>query len=433
MELLKCCVSLVVIILVTNLHYSLSLSQNECNDPQIIHKFTVIDYDWSSDAAREDAIESEEYIPNNNIISGMKVYGDDVYVTVPRWRLGVPATLNKIAVKNGTSVLQAFPSWDMQELGNCHALQYVEGMEIDPNTGWMWIIDTGRINFLSTDGTETENLCPAKIVVYDINTMEEVTRHEFPNEVVNHKTNFLNDIVIQYSDNEPRFAYISDTFDFRLVVYDRIQNVSHYHSHPSMLPEPGNGNITILGEIFEVAAGINGIAMSHDMQYLYYAPVSGYALYQIPTSVTSIPGSDFAGSVRKVGNRPSQTAGMTYSRKNFLYFASLAENAIYRWNIEYDQSLQGLDNFNDVEMRTLTNFMSDDKCINFVDIFNFDTEGFLWFSVNKLHKFHLNSMDFTGSSGANVLIWKIHVGDAGYLDRREETTPNVIETTTGGA
>ncbi|XP_033761358.1 major royal jelly protein 1-like [Pecten maximus] len=442
MESLALCMCLLLLGLVSAVTMSPSHGQDTCNDRQIIHKFTVVDYDWSSAVAREEAIESEAYIPNNNIIVGMKVYDDVVYVTVPRWRLGVPSTLNKVVVRNGTSVLQAFPSMEMQEIGNCHALQHVESMEIDPNTGWMWIIDTGRINFLSTDCTATENLCPAKIVVYDINKMEEVTRHEFPNEVVNRQTNFLNDIVIQYFNNEPRFAYISDTLDFKLVVYDRIQNQSHSYHHSSMLPEPGKGNVTILGENFAVAAGINGIAMSHDMQYLYYAPFSGYAVYQIPTNVTSVPGADIAGSIRKVGYRPSQTAGMTYSKSNFLYFASLAENAIYRWNIEYDQTLQGLDNFGEVEMRTLTNIMSDDKCMNFVDIFNFDEDGFLWFSVNKLHKFHLDSMDFTGSSGPNVLIWKVHMGDTGYLDRREETatspvtmetTSHTIDTPIGGA
>ncbi|XP_069111229.1 protein yellow-like [Argopecten irradians] len=420
----------VLTLLASTVTTTLSQDEGACNDPQIIHRFTMVDYDWPSEFAREDAIESGEYIPNNNIIVGTKTYGDEVYVTVPRWRLGVPSTLNRVVVKNGSSVLQAFPSWEMQTIGDCRALQYVQSMEIDPNTGWMWIIDTGRINFLSTDCTATENICPAKIVVYDINKMEEVIRYEFPNEVVSRKKNFLNDIVIQYSNNEPRFAYISDTLGFKLVVYDRVQNQSHYYSHSSMLPEPGNGNITISGETFEVTSGINGIAMSPDMQFLYYTPMSGFAMYQIPTNVISQPGADFAGSIRKIGTRPSQTSSLTYSKNNFLYFSSLAENSIYRWNIEYDKTFQGLDTFDKVEMRTLTNVMSSDRCMSYVDVLNFDNDGYLWFSVNKLHKFHLDSMNFSDSSGTNILIWKVHMGDNSYLDMRTETTttPVVMET-----
>lgn len=400
-----------------------------CTDSRIIHKFVTLDYDWPNDTAKDSAIVNGDYIVNNNIISGMKVYEDNVYVTVPRWRLGVPSTLNKVIMSNGESVLQPFPSWEMQRIGDCHALQYVQSMEIDPNTGWMWIIDTGRINIFAADGTAAQNLCPAKIIVYDIKNSVEVTRYEFPNDVADRQTTFLNDIVIHYVNEESRYAYISDALAFRMVVYDRIQNTSHYFSHPaSMVPEPGNGNITILGETLAVSAGINGMALSHDMQYIYYGPVSGLSMYQVATSVASQPGGNFAGSVRKVGNKPSQAAGMAYSKNEYLYFPALGENAIYRWDIKLDMLLQNTDITN-VEMKALTRVLQDDQCMVFVDILNFNNDQSLWFSVNKLNKFLLTSMDFTGNSGANVLIWKVPIGDSGYLDRR--TTPVVDPPVTG--
>ncbi|XP_069111227.1 protein yellow-like [Argopecten irradians] len=396
--------------------------QSVCTDSRIMHKFVTLDYDWPNSTAKDSAIANEGYIVNNNIISGMKVYNDNVYVTVPRWRRGVPSTLNKIIVSDGNSILEPFPSWEMQTIGDCRALQYVQSMEIDPTTGWMWIIDTGRINFFAADGSPTQNLCPAKIIIYDINNGIEITRYEFPNEVAARDTTFLNDIVVQYVNGESRYAYISDALAFRMVVYDRILNTSHYFSHPaSMEPEPGNGNITILGETLPVAAGINGMALSHDMNYVYYGPVAGYGLYQIPTSVASKPEGDFAGSVRKVGNKPSQAAGMAYSKNDFLYFPALGENAIYRWDVKLDMTLQNTDIAN-VEMSALTRVLQDDQCMVFVDILNFNNDGSLWFSVNKLNKFLLTSMDFTGNSGANVLIWKVPIGDTGYLDRTPAPT-----------
>ncbi|XP_033762519.1 major royal jelly protein 1-like [Pecten maximus] len=408
--------------------------QSICTDSRIMHKFVTLDYDWPNDTAKDSSIANEEYIVNNNIISGMKVYDDNVYVTVPRWRRGVPSTLNKVIVRNGESILQPFPSWEVQKIGDCRALQYVQSMEIDPNTGWMWIIDTGRINFFAADGTPTQNLCPAKIIVYDIKNSVELTRYEFPNEVAERETTFLNDIVIQYVNDESRYAYISDALAFRMVVYDRVLNTSHYFSHPaSMEPEPGNGNITILGETLPVSAGINGMALSWDMKYVYYGPVSGYSLYRVPTSVASQPGGNFAGSVRKVGNKPSQAAGMAYSKNDFLYFPALGENAIYRWDIKLDMTLQNTDIAN-VEMKALTRVLQDDQCMVFVDILNFNNDGSLWFSVNKLNKFLLTSMDFTGNSGANVLIWKVPIGDTGYLDRTAAPTePPVTDDGSNGA
>ncbi|OWF45421.1 protein yellow-like [Mizuhopecten yessoensis] len=397
-----------------------------CDDKRIMHSFTVIDYIWSSDTARELALQTEDYIPHNNIISGMKTYNNKVYVTVPRWRRGVPSTLNKVVVRNGTSVLQPFPSWEMQKIGDCRALQFVQSMEIDPNTGWMWIIDTGRINFFAADGTATHNLCPAKIVIYDINKMEEVTRHEFPNHVADRKVTFLNDIVVMYRGSRPRYAFISDALAFRMVVYDRFRNRSHSFSHPSMLPEPGNGNITILGETLPVSAGINGIALSSDMKFIYFGPVSGYSVYQVPSRVARNPRGNFPKFVRKVGEKPSQAAGMVYSRSNHLYFPALGLNSIYRWDIDRDRRIQRRSTQR-VIMKSVTKVLASNSCMNFVDILTFDTEGYLWFTVNKLHKYLLTSMDFSGNSGPNIFIWKVYVGEVGYLDQRRNIPPSAID------
>ncbi|XP_069111230.1 protein yellow-like [Argopecten irradians] len=409
--------TIVLVLLERTLATPRDLPHSNCNNKRIVNSFTTIDYVWTNWTERQVAIGNEEYIPENNIISGLKIFEGDAYVTVPRWRRGVPSTLNKVVKIKGKSVLQPFPSWEMQKIGNCHALQYVHSMEIDPNTGWMWIIDTGRINFFAADGTPTQSLCPAKIVIYDMKKMKEVTRHVFPNYVANRNVTFLNDIVVMYRRSRARYAVISDAFAYRMVVYDLLRNRSHYFSHPSMLPEPGNGNITILGETLSVSAGINGLALSADMMYVYYGPVSGYSLYQVPSRVVRQPRGRFARYVRKVGNKPSQAAGMAYSRSNHLYFPALELNSIFRWDINRDRKSQRKSVTN-VMMKSVSPILRSDTCMNFVDILTFDTEGYLWFTVNKLHKYVLKSMDFTGSDGPNVLIWKIYVGELGYLDRR---------------
>ncbi|XP_033761435.1 protein yellow-like [Pecten maximus] len=389
-----------------------------CTESIIQHKFNDIDYTWPNDTAREAAIAKEEYIPKNNIISGINIYQDDVYVTVPRWRRGVPSTLNKIVVKDGVSILEPYPNWESQTIGKCDGLQFVQSIAIDPNTGWMWIIDTGRINFFAVDGTPTENLCPAKIIIYDINNDIEITRHIFPNSVANRTRTFLNDIVVQYKGSKSRYAYITDDFDTRLIVYDRKKNTSHFYSHPpSMLPEPGNGNITVLGETIEVSDGINGIALSSDMKFIYYGQLSGYSLYQIPTKVVRKPGRNFGRYVRKVGTKPAHAAGMVYSRDHSLYFGGLDDNTVYKWDVEKDRRKQKT-TFRKVQMKNVETFIEGPSCINFVDILNFDQKNNLWFSVNKLHKFFLGTMDFSGSSGPNVLIMKVPAGTTGYLDRR---------------
>ena len=49
---------------------------------------------------------------------------------------------------------------------NCEALQFSQSMEIDPTTGYMWVIDTGRRDTSS----DPINACPAKILIIDLQT-----------------------------------------------------------------------------------------------------------------------------------------------------------------------------------------------------------------------------------------------------------------------
>ncbi len=98
--------------------------------------WSVIDYDWPSDQDKANAIKNQDFIEVNNAISGIKVYGDWVYLTVPRWLHGVPSTLNRISISNQqkSPPLIPYPSWKMNKFGDCDALQYVQSMEIVPQT-----------------------------------------------------------------------------------------------------------------------------------------------------------------------------------------------------------------------------------------------------------------------------------------------------------
>ena len=122
--------------------------ENGGKSPEIVYQWNIVEYEWPNEAVKQQEIDNKKYIPENSAINGIKLYNGTVYVTVPRLKPGVPSTLNVIidapAGSNGSShILRPFPSWEMQELGNCTALQRVQSMEIDPNTGYMWIVDTG--------------------------------------------------------------------------------------------------------------------------------------------------------------------------------------------------------------------------------------------------------------------------------------------------
>lgn len=52
-----------------------------------------LDFNFSSEAERQEAVNSREFIPENNLPLGLEVYGERLFVTVPRWKSGVAASL----------------------------------------------------------------------------------------------------------------------------------------------------------------------------------------------------------------------------------------------------------------------------------------------------------------------------------------------------
>ena len=112
---------------------------------EIVYQWNIVEYEWPSADVKAREIANGNYLPRNSAVNGIKLYKDKVYVTVPRLKEGVPSTLNVIienpdaAATNVSHILRPYPSWEMQTVGNCSALQRVQSMEIDPQTGYMWI------------------------------------------------------------------------------------------------------------------------------------------------------------------------------------------------------------------------------------------------------------------------------------------------------
>ncbi|XP_060581097.1 protein yellow-like [Ruditapes philippinarum] len=398
--------------------------KNGGKSPDIVYQWNIVEYEWPNDTYKQQQINNTNYIPKNSAINGIKLYNGTVYVTVPRLKPGVPSTLNVIIDapegSNGSShLLRPFPNWDMQELGNCAALQRVQSMEIDPNTGYMWIVDTGYIAKMQDVGVQPVDSCPAKIIIFDLNKHEEVHRYIFPRLTVGYGLFYLNDIVLGYSENVARYAFMSDTLDYKLVVYDYKEDISYAYSHSNMRADEKYINITISNmTLTGIITGINGIAMSPDFKYVYYSSVAGVGLHQIETSVlTSARGNSaaFAAAVRTIGEKVSPGDGMTYGSNDKLYYSALGPNAIYEWDISKDLG-SSLD-FNTVPLISQSELVSDPR-MQWVDTLALDDNGFLWYTTSRLNKFF--SSDGIVHHEPNFFIWKIYVGDEHYLSVKQD-------------
>lgn len=393
-----------------------SVKMDEGTRPMLVYKWVTLEFDWPNDTMKQQYITDEDYIPENNAINGIKVYNETVYLTIPKLKKGIPATLT-VVHNNGSdsAILRPYPNWYMHRKDDCDALYLVQSMEIDPNTGFMWILDTGLVAVGPVDVAPMDR-CPPKLVIYDINRNVEVHRYTFDQTKVGVGMFYLNDIVLDYgADGTARYAYISDTLGQKLVAYDRKLDKAYIFAHDSMQPNPDYARVTISNSSTSVnPLGINGIAISSDFRYVYYSSVAGLNLYQVSTSVlrdSFATDEDFSRSVRKVGDKVSQGDGMYYGKEHNLYFSTLGRNAVYKWPVSVDMETQGKDS-SKVEMVTQT-VVSNDPRMEWVDSLGMDENGYLWFTSNNLHTFFGNS---TEDGSWNFYVWRTFVDDSSYLN-----------------
>jgi len=206
-----------------------------CHEPfQVIFEWNLIDFEWPSEEERQYAVVHGDYIPANNFVTTVKFWKDKMYLTMPRWKDGVPVTLGVTSARpmNGSTApkLEPFPDWSMQKLGDCSAFQLVNSLEIDPK-GRMWVLDTGR----STSLRELKANCPARLVILDLEDNGQILRiHNFPDHVARRGDTYLNDIVLDHEDGG--FAYITDTGkeDPGIIVFSLRNNTSWKVRHDSM-------------------------------------------------------------------------------------------------------------------------------------------------------------------------------------------------------
>ncbi|XP_005106530.1 major royal jelly protein 1 [Aplysia californica] len=401
---------------------------------EVIHEFVTIDYEWPNSTARAQSLANGDYAPKTGVVSGIQVYKGSyhylsffgehdvpyttIFVTVPRTQAvkGIPSGLNTVVKDaNGKSVLRPYPNWAAQKIGDCSALQLPMSMAIDPNTGYLYVIDIGRVGISSPNPA---NLCPAKLVVYDtVGGGSTILSYEFPDSVVSRTTNYLNDIVIDYVNPEGtggvKYAYMTDTLTRSLVVYDFAHNKSWAYKDPVSMGTDDDVDITIHGIRYRMDVGINGIAMSPTFNYLYYSSVGSKKLYQVPTWVLRTPGNDFVSNTRLVGSKKSQGGGMVFGHKG-LFFGALEYDAVYRWDIEADiKSQRVLEG--EVVMKTQVPVAQNWQTMQWTDALSLDNESNLYFTTNRLQKFVTNKMDFDGGEGANFRIFKYNVHDKSYL------------------
>ena len=88
-------------ILLTIVHCA-PLANSLMYEHSLMYEWTTMEFEWPSDEVKFNFTKDGRYIQNNNALAGIKLWRDEVYVTVPRWRPGVPITLGKVVLDSDT-------------------------------------------------------------------------------------------------------------------------------------------------------------------------------------------------------------------------------------------------------------------------------------------------------------------------------------------
>jgi sugar lactone lactonase YvrE len=365
-------------------------------DYEIVFHWSRLDWLFANEKMKAEFYAKEYW--KGAMPAGVKVDRDrNYYVSVPRWAPGIPATVNKIKIVDGKPLLSAYPSWEMNRIGDPNALQSVLGWQIDENNR-AWFLDQGHIEGAPCiDGAQ-------KIVCWDIASNSLVDSIKLPDEIASYKASFLNDLVV---DNANGFVYIADSGIFSdpleggLIVYNmktkELRRVLHQHHSTQDVP----------GYWFRIAGkpvwkdspmrtGADGIALSADRKTLYWCSLTGRNLYSIDTALLQdfgTPHEEIEKAVMDRGDKGTNTDGMGADNKGNIYYTMLEGMGIGIY---------------DPNTRTFRTLLSDDRMI-WVDGLTFDNGGHIVFNNNRLHELFGGELDWDNEY--NLIVWKAFVGD----------------------
>ncbi len=262
-------------------------------------------------------------------------------------RSGEPIDIAVAEVKNGR--LDPYPDaeinrWPLPGGGKPakKAFVSVQSVVIDPSDR-LWVLDTGN--------PESKGTVPGgpKLVGIDLKTNAVFKTIAFSPEIAA-KNSYLNDVRFDLRRGDAGMAFITDSSKDgpnAIIVVDLGSGRAwrRLNDHPSTKPDKAFLPI-VEGRPLMVEApgkptqrlqiGVDGIALGHDGQRLYYCPLSSRRLYSVSLDALADPKQSDAqvkSTVQDLGEKGASD-GLEADAQGRLYLTSYENNAILRRNAD---------------------------------------------------------------------------------------------------
>ncbi|MCU1425387.1 MAG: hypothetical protein JWM51_1678 [Microbacteriaceae bacterium] len=299
-----------------------------------------------------------------------------LFVNFPKWGDEVPATV--VEIVGGTPEPYPDAAWNAPSGNNdVGALVSVQSIVVDPKDR-LWILDTGSPLFEPTEPGGP------KLVCVDLATDTVMKTITFDPSVAL-ATTYLNDVRF---DLRRGVAFITDSADSgpnAIIVVDLNSGESwrRLHDHPSTKAEVPPELVPVVegrafaertdeGDVTPVTMGSDGIAISADGERLWYCPLLSRRWYSVSTAALvdrDASDGDVAKTVVDEGDKGGGADGLESDDAGRIYATNYEHNAIMR-------------RMPDGQFETVVH----DASLLWPDTMSVATDGFLYFTVNQLHR-----------------------------------------------
>ncbi|XP_043281352.1 major royal jelly protein 1 [Venturia canescens] len=263
---------------------------------------------------------SGRYAPRNIIATRNQIYKDEAIVVFPRWKPGVPITLGLVKLtKKGSSgkpVVSPFPSWALQEEGNCKALQNVVDIVLDVQD-IVWVLDVGTVNTLE----KSLPYCSPKVVAINVRTGKVLKSIDLRMWIS--PASRLQYLAVDYAKDGGIFLYISDASTRAIIVYDVAENRGFRVVLPKAVTQESSHRDVLYLSLLRKNSGAS---------VLYFTYLSSNRMYSI--KVENLRSGAASSSITDVGPKHAKIVILGTDDGSAIFFRKKGHSDIFMWNVE---------------------------------------------------------------------------------------------------
>ncbi|XP_029660281.1 major royal jelly protein 3-like [Formica exsecta] len=296
-------------------------------DLKTIYEWKYVDYQWYSPREKQKAIDSGNYNASSCVLYDVDKAPDGrLFVTSGREK-GVPASVMTVTDKvgEGGPLLRPYPNWywykNDNDMDRCEGITSVYRIYIREN--YLFVLDCGKIG--------DDQVCDAKLLVFDLLTNKLIKRVIIPYDIANNKngTGLLTTLTVfvpPCKNIDTATVLIADTTGYGLVIFD--MHTLTFCRIESDFMKPTDTISDIENRIIFSNGGIFGMTL--DNEKLYYALLLGKEIYKmkLPQQSECLLSESEIDNKTELTDILSDQIGPIASKDHVIFYSNIPETSI---------------------------------------------------------------------------------------------------------